>query len=719
MSLLGVAQLKKTKKSKDKFFNRYSRKMIIVFPVLLLGVFIYLMTMNNVYLKSYEIEKFDRAAETIRSPLTVENEAETDRKMRETVLSIEDRYSITEEIIDERIKYIEELFDATEKLTEENTNKNSVENNTSEPLSNDELVFNLKEILSDEIVDYVSDVTLVRLINLSVDDRKSGKNQFKKAVEKVLNRGVRVENINSAKEDVIASIKYSSLKEEVKDILYKLVDFAVVENSFYDAEKTIEARNEAASSVTPVVIRSGDIIVREGQIITNEIYDDLELVGLLKQQKKVFPGIGLALFIILLLFTLMNELFLLHKKDRFDFGKMIIFLSVNGIVITLMKIVSLFSNQLNHLYLVVPVATGVLLIKFLINERLSIVIAIILSIIGSIIFNGEIPGSLNFEAGVYFLIVQFAAIILLRNIQDRISIIKVSFGMILINVLTIVIFLLLSFIQYDLIAAILYSGYGIIAAILSGVLAIGLLPFFETGLGILSDQRLLTLANPNQPLLKKILTEAPGTYHHSVMVANLSETACEAIGANGLLARVGSYYHDIGKTIHPHYFIENQVAIRNPHDFIDPQQSATIIINHVIDGVKLLKEHKLPKEIIDIAAQHHGTSLVEYFYYNAKKENETVNEADFRYPGPVPTTKEAGIISICDSVEAAVRSLKEPSAEKIEEIVASIVNKKLTDGQFNHTPLTIEELHVIQETICDTLKGIFHSRIQYPSEEET
>jgi len=708
----------KLDKFKEKLFNRYSRRVVIVFPILLLGVFIYLMTMNNVYLKSYEIEKFDRASETIRSPITVENEVETDRKMRETVLSIEDRYSITEEITEERIKYIEELFDATDKLTKENEEIVDDKENGSEPLSNDELVFNLSEILSDEIVESVNDVMLAQLVSLNPDERLKGKNQFIKSVEKILDRGVRIENINSAKEEVNASIKYSSLDEQVKDILFKLIDFAVVENSFYDAEKTIEARNDAASSVTPVVISSGDILVQEGQIITNEIYSDLELVGLLKQQKRIFPELGLVLFILLLLFILMNELFRLHKRNQFDFGKMIIFVSSIMIVTVLLKIISLFSDQLNHLYLIVPVATVVLLIKFLINERLSIVVAIVLSIIGSIIFNGEIPGSLNFEAGIYFLFVQFAAIILLRNIQDRISIIKISFGMMLINVMIIVIFLLLSFIQFELISAALYSGYGIVGAILSGVLAIGLLPFFETGLGILSDQRLLTLANPNQPLLKKLLTEAPGTYHHSVMVANLSETACEAIGANGLLARVGAYYHDIGKTVNPHYFIENQVAIRNPHDFIEPEQSATIIINHVIDGVKLLKEHKLPKEIIDIAAQHHGTSMVEFFYHKAKQENEDVMEEDFRYPGPIPTSKEAGIISICDSVEAAVRSLKEPSTEKIEEIVTSIINKRLTDGQFNHTPLTIGELHNIKESVCDALNGIFHSRIQYPSEEE-
>ncbi len=188
--------------------------------------------------------------------------------------------------------------------------------------------------------------------------------------------------------------------------------------------------------------------------------------------------------------------------------------------------------------------------------------------------------------------------------------------------------------------------------------------FFETSLGILSDIKLLQLSSPNHPLLKKLLTEAPGTYHHSVMVANLSETACEAIGVNGLLARVGAYYHDIGKTVRPHYFIENQLAIRNPHDFIEPRQSAQIIMAHPYDGVEMLKKHKMPKEIIAIAQQHHGTTLLKYFYYKEKETDEHVTESEFRYPGPKPQTKETAIVSICDSVEAATRSLKEPTKEK-------------------------------------------------------
>src|SRR5699024_11079740 len=199
---------------------------------------------------------------------------------------------------------------------------------------------------------------------------------------------------------------------------------------------------------------------------------------------------------------------------------------------------------------------------------------------------------------IYFYFSQISAIVLFTNIRDRLSLLRAGVGIAVVNVITVLSFLFLSFEKYALIDFMLPVIFAIISALLAAVLTIGFLPFFETGLGMLSDVKLLSLANPNQPLLRKILIEAPGTYHHSIMVANLSEIACETIGANGLLARVGAYYHDIGKTVRPHYFIENQVSIKNPHDFIEPEQSAKIIINHPYDGARMLEEKRLPKEII-------------------------------------------------------------------------------------------------------------------------
>lgn len=701
----------------SSLFKRRTKWLAITISVLLLGLFFFLVTINNIHTETYDIERFDRAKQTIRSPITIQNEQETERKIQETVQAVEDRYTVSEEVTEERIQYVEELFDALDKIDEEaeEIKKDKDKDNEREPY---DYVLEVKQSVSSEIANSISDQVILSLSQWDEESRHKRMNTFIDAVEMVMEKGVRPENKQSAISVIEETLKYSSLDEDEQKLMMELTSFAVVENSFFDPEKTEEARKTSANSVDPVVISAGEIIVRQGQMITNEIYEDLKLVGLLDEERNFFPVIGLAIFILLLCGFIIYEIYWLDKRSQMDHRTILSILFISIIVISLMKIVSLFASQVNQLFYVVPIATGVLLLKQLIHDRLAIVMAVIYALLGAFIFNGEIPGSLNIEAGVYFLLSQMGALILLSNVKDRLSIVRTGLGMALLNVVIILVFIFLTFEKYTVADMLVHAGYGIASALLSAILTLGLLPFFETGLGILSDIRLLTLSNPNQPLLRKLLVETPGTYHHSIMVANLSETACEAIGANGLLARVGAYYHDIGKTVQPHYFIENQLSTTNPHDELPPRKSAEIIINHPYDGADMLRKQRIPKEIIDIAMQHHGTTLLKFFYYKEKELDPVVDENDFRYPGPKPQTKEAGIVCICDSVEAAVRSLKEPTEEKIDDIVSSIINDRLMDGQLDECPITLKELKSIRLAICETLKGIFHSRIQYPTKEE-
>ena len=321
---------------------------------------------------------------------------------------------------------------------------------------------------------------------------------------------------------------------------------------------------------------------------------------------------------------------------------------------------------------------------------------------------------IQMEVALYILFGGVVSLYLLGNGGRRSSILRTSAGVATSNILFISFYLLMTQSAYDLSELGFYLIAAIASGILSGALTIGLMPFFESAFGLLSDMKLIELSNPNHPLLKKVLIETPGTYHHSVMVANLSDAACEAIGANGLLARVGSYYHDIGKTMRPGFFIENQHPGRNPHDALPPEKSRDIIIAHAEDGAKLLEKHKMPREIIDIARQHHGTSTLKYFYVKAKESGKDVVEEEFRYPGPKPQTKEIAIISIADSVEAAVRSMKEPTPQKIAGLVRAIVNDRLNDGQFDECDLSMKELKKAEKVICETLNGTFHNRIEYP-----
>ncbi|MUV39602.1 uncharacterized protein JNUCC1_03480 [Lentibacillus sp. JNUCC-1] len=693
----------------------------IVLPVLILGFIIFFATLNNVYTQTYDIERFTIAKETIRSPITVENEPETERKMRETVQSVEDRYTISNEVTEERIAYVEEIFDAITKLESETTI--AAEKKTGETkfvqLTTEEKVERLKQVLSSSIVQSVSDGTLHALIETSPKARSEGEKVFIRILSDTLDKGVRAQHIQTTTNEVQQHIKYANLESGMIQVLSELSDFAVTENAFYDAEKTMQARKDAAAGVEPEVIRAGEVIVREGHRITNETFEELQLAGLLNKDRNLFPVIGLVLLIVLVMSVLSYEMNLLSVKNQLDRGTVITILVVSVMSIALMKVVSLYTNEVNQLFYIVPVATGVLLAKQLIHERLAIVLAVLYAVVGSVIFNSEIPGSLNFEAGIYFLFSQLGAIMCLVNVKDRLSIVRAGIGMTLVNVSAVMLFIFLSFEKYAWSDLIVQGGYGVASAFLSAVLTLGLMPFFETSLGILSDIKLLSLANPNHPLLRKILMEAPGTYHHSLMVANLSEAACEAVGANGLLARVGAYYHDIGKTVRPQFFIENQMGIKNPHDQIDPQESADIIISHPYDGANMLKEYRMPKEIIAISREHHGTTLLKYFYYKEKEISKHADETRFRYPGPKPQTKESAIICICDSVEAAVRSMEAPTEQKIEDTVSAIINDRLMEGQLIDCPLTMKDLNKIQTAVCETLKGMFHSRIQYPMEEAT
>jgi putative nucleotidyltransferase with HDIG domain len=260
-------------------------------------------------------------------------------------------------------------------------------------------------------------------------------------------------------------------------------------------------------------------------------------------------------------------------------------------------------------------------------------------------------------------------------------------------------------------------------ALLSGLFMTALLPFLEQWFGIQTDISLLELSDANHPLLKQLVQRAPGTYNHSINVASISEAAAEAIGANGLLCRVAAYFHDIGKMRKPEYFIENQGIEGNKHDDLVPTMSTLVIIAHVKDGAEMGRKNHLPQRIINIIEQHHGTTLVEYFYRQATRKQEEsadaheIEEADFRYPGPKPQSQEAAVVMLADSVESASRTLREPTPARIENLVENISKKKLDDGQFDQCSLTLQQLRIIEKSLIKSLNAMYHARVKYPDQQ--
>lgn len=699
----------------------------IVIYVLLAAVMFFAMY-SNVKPEELHIVKLAPSDETIRSPLTIEDKESTKRKQDDAAREVEDVYTLKTEYADNRVDLMSSIFDYIEE-----TNKEADEDYATKTkewqklpeeergevplqLTTSEKVDILESKLPTDLTERISVSVLSSLLKATPDQLSRAKDAIITAVNTIMNTRIPASEVENAKNKVEEELRYTSLDTSLKESIGELARFAIIQNVYFDVAATEEERQQAIDEVEPVKILQGQIIVEEGQLISRDMYRQLELVGMLNSDNQIQPFAGLAMIILLMMGAIVYHFHNEIPTDRHRNIYLLLFAIIFSLSIVLMKMISLFQQiDYSEIGYIVPIAMGALLVKLLINEKVAIISSMIFAVCGSIIFNEGVTGTLNFSIGIYFLFASLAGVLFLSQHNRRSKILQAGLFISLINIALILSIMLLKNGNYSS----LEFGSNVIMAVASGIIAavltIGLLPFFEAGFGILSTMKLIELSNPNHPLLRKILTEAPGTYHHSVMVANLSESACEAIGANGLLARVSSYYHDIGKTKRPHFFIENQMNIENPHDKIAPQLSKTIIVAHATDGADALRKYKMPKEIVDIAEQHHGTTLLKYFYHKAKQQSEReILESDFRYVGPKAQTKVAAVIGIADSVEAAVRSMSNPTPQKIESLVDSIISDRLQDGQFDECDITLKELDIVAKALCESLKGIFHSRIEYP-----
>lgn len=693
----------------------------------LIGVILFFTLYGNVKPEKLNVQLFSVADQTIRSPITVEDKESTEKKKEEAKNQVQDVYVVNKEIAQNRVDLISSIFDSVtevnnevEKELEEKRKKAEEDDKDKESIKEptvDEKLELLKGKLTNEVTNEIMDRSLKSLIPYSEDQLEIAKDITVTAIHTVMNGKIPSDEVENAKKRVEDILKVNDgLTSDLKSASIDLGRFAIIQNEFYDPTATEEMRQQAVDNVESIRVLQGQVLVEEGQLISREIQRQLELVGLLDSDNSIQPFIGLCIIILAILSLLY---FYIFKRTTKETEKNILFylmfFIILSVTIVLMKTISVFQQfEYTEIGYIFPAAMAVMLIKILMEEKSAILVTIILAICGMIMFNEGVAGTFNVGMGIYIIASGLAGILFLNKRNQRTNILYAGFFISFINIVTILAILYLQNGHYGAKEYGVFILLAIISGISSAVLTIGFLPFLETGFGVLSTIKLIELSNPNHPLLRKILTEAPGTYHHSVMVANLAESACEAIGANGLLARVGCYYHDIGKTKRPNFFIENQMNMGNPHDRIPPQASKNIIIAHATDGAELLRKYKLPKEIVDIAEQHHGTSLLKYFYFKAKEKGGEVNESDYRYPGPKAQTREVAIIGIADSVEAAVRSMNAPTTDQIDSLIKNIISDRLQDGQLDECDLTLKELDIVRNTLSETLKGIFHSRIEYP-----
>ncbi len=527
---------------------------------------------------------------------------------------------------------------------------------------------------------------------------------IKYLINQILNQRINEEQIESKKEEINDFFEKLPNNNRLNQIGARITTDIIKPNIFYDKEETNQKIIEARENIEEILIKKGTRIVSKGQEVNLQQIELLKSYGLIKDHEsrdwKIYISYAALIFIPLTVLYLFLRTFC---PKLWSDNSMMLLLSINIIIILLIAV----GSRIISIYMI-PIPACALIVSILIDPKAAIMTNVFMSILAGFIteFNIVLLVALMFSG--------IAGSILVSKTHHRSAVIYAGLAIALANIISIISFALIGNLDYK---TFIYDiSYGVIGGIFTSVLTIGLLPFFETIFDIITPMKLLELSNPNHSLLKRLLIEAPGTYYHSILVGNLSETAAEDIGANALLCRVGSYYHDIGKLKRPYFFKENQLTKENPHDKISPNLSALIITSHVQDGLDIAKKYKLPSKVMDIIAQHHGNTLVAYFYRKAIEAlgKNLVIEEKFRYSFPKPQSKEATIVMLADSVEAYVRSMSEPTKDEMEKGVRKIIQEKINDGQLSKCDLSLKDIEIIINSFLKVLTGIFHDRIEYP-----
>ena len=633
------------------------------------------------------------------------DEKATVAKQEKALAGFQDSYKIDlEKFNNITILSISDYFAELEKICQNVQKENYSEEEAVEKLRN---VFNFQ----------MTDEEWLSLLQLEESEKQQLYELGIDYAAAIMSQGVLQENINNAKAKISEAIDLDNRITGGSEIFLQNIIGQVVfyPTYVYDQVTTEQRKTEILATVEAekIVVQKDELVVRKGEILTERQISILKMLGYANENSNVVI-LGAIALIVLVIITVVSTFIkhfipkMYHNEKQIALLMLLVLLTVACYKLFLLLTLSPITAQAEQVGYLIPVAMGTMLIAILLDVRLSLLVNVFFAALVGLYTN-----SISFT--IVALVSGIVGAIGVSSLSQRSDISKTALYVSMTNTVLIFSLGLLNSQSADVI----FIGivFGIMNGFISSVFTIGLLPYLEAAFGVTSSIKLLELANPNQPLLKQLLSEAPGTYHHCVMVGNLGEAAADAIGANALLVRLGAYYHDIGKLKRPYFFAENQFSGENPHNNITPQLSTLIITSHVKDGLEMAAEAKLPPVILDLIGQHHGDSMVAVFYHKAKEMDENTKESDFRYGQPKPQTKEAAILMMADTVEAAVRSKKDATPGQIEGFIRSLIKAKQEDGQFDECELTFRDLDQIAAAFVRVVNGIYHKRIEYPNQE--
>ena len=709
---------------------------IFYLPLLLFLTFIALLVIGYGSVKptTYTVELNQVAKETIRAPRTLEDKAQTEKNQQIAMDAVSDVLVFDQERLTKQLTNIQQFFQAIKSVASKASaeiiktdQSNSSEESVTRVATTQERVQYFKKSLEKEnqsireFAIFIPDKYISQLLQANNEQLASYEKTLKSVVETQMKNAISESNVTKAQEEAKKTLFYSDYSDTERDLLGQLVTVSVIVNNVVDKEATQKAKEAAKAAVTPVKILQGQVLIQEGHVISNQEIRLIELFGLSNGQRNYHELFSYLIFLTGIIIFLAVYFYNPTQMDKQNSSDTATALTVFSLVfvagVFVLKILALVQHRgVEHIGLVFPIAGFIYLLYRLTKSLRLTIFSIVLMPIFSWYFFSQSTNSLHLILTTVFLSMIAWIGILNEKMWSTQTWIKRFIKYLLYPVLLGVPFVLYSNYEFQTQQTMLVFLFLLLSGFLSFLLPVILMPYLAY---LFEDSSVLLwaeLSNPNQPLLKDLITQAPGTYHHSLMVANISANCVEAIGGDSQLARVACYYHDIGKLEHPLFFIENLPGnMESPHKMLSAEESVHIIFNHVTKGVEILKQHQLPQAVIDICAQHHGTTLMKYFYAEALKNNPDIKEEDFRYPGPKPQTKEAAIINIVDSAEAATRAMKEPTLEKVEALVHSIIMNRLEDEQFIECDITMKEIAIVEKMIVTSLNGTFHSRIEYPT----